>query len=377
MTFAFPLNGTSSCYNDTDCGSDGRCSVILSDKSRACHCKTLYDPLDRCESFYYDRVSVLVYVIHILLVLVAQWRILKNIRKIMVREVRTVARKGCSAPTPMQSTIVAIILMALNDVAVATLYLAGSRAAVFLEIIGPTLFCAAFIVLVYFWFLLVIMSKNLGIMEKKWTILSRVIAACGAVGLTQSLVVGLLNSDDSTYTRPTSALVTVGLAMGVLVPIAIALPMCIYCLTWINREKNNVRLILWRCTWIVIVAMAWLVLVFGVLLVINALLPGQLFDVITVRRFASTFLGIGEQIIFVAFVRNTRRKKQATRTNPEIFQTTATPGSSSKSSAGAASTNMATTITTASPVSSSDIGLPMSDSSSTIETTHMKATDGS
>ena len=62
--YNFPKYQTG-CYNDIDCGSDGKCNVVLSSGNIWYKSPKLYNPLDNCKSYYYDYTSQTIHIINL------------------------------------------------------------------------------------------------------------------------------------------------------------------------------------------------------------------------------------------------------------------------------------------------------------------------
>lgn len=333
MDVVFPINGTGQCYNSTDCNRGGKCIIITPSGDKYCRCPILYDPLDRCDSFYYDRSGITVHLVHFLIVLVANGILVALIRSFIKKEVMRIYHKGCAVPKPMVVAIISILLLAINNVTVALQYVFRDVRAERVQAVGVTLFCITFIIVKYFFIVLQIKTKRLGTVEMKWRVISIFIVVCGVVGLSLSLITGFFVDQ---IDRP--ILGTIGQIIGLILPLIICIGMEVYSIVWISKldhKSSNSMIIVWRLLWISIASSAWMCISYFTLLLFNQLSASlQLFGNITILNFIVTALFIVAQSLSVAFLRNTRRKKQATLSNPELIPTTdKTPKMSTSSTA--------------------------------------------
>jgi len=317
--FQFPVSNISVCYNDTDCGIGGKCSIIApigSNQSR-CECPYLYNPLDKCQTFYYDIVGTGLYIGYLVMILVCHIILVGLIYRQFSSEVRYLFKNcksggKCRVPRLMFVMTSSIVLLSLNSLIVAILYLAQLSIASLVNSIGTALFALCYDIVLYFCFVLMIKSKNLGNLEFKWKVISKLIIITGCIGLAISFTAGIVRELDRSLYNTVGWAITLGIVLGVVIPTLLAGPVLIYSVRWISKHEQKTErsmLILWRCTWIVLAAMTFMILSFISLLYTNIAFPLQLPDVITMSRFVISIEIIIAEAIFVAFVLNTHPKK--------------------------------------------------------------------
>lgn len=310
--FKFPSSNENVCHNDTECGIGGTCSLIV-DNLKRCNCPELYNPLDLCHTFYYDTISNYFYIGFLVVTLICHTTLVGLISRHFLFEIKLWIKKWPTVPRVKFVMLSAIVILSLSSVIAAILYVCKSKAASFLTAIGPTVFVICYDIIIYSCFVMLIKSKNLGTLEFKWKVISKIIISSGCIGMIISLTAGILREIDYKYYDATATPITLGTILGVAVPTFTAFPVLIYSLVYISKHDSKdepTMRILYRCTLIAVIIMSVMILNLFILILLSYGMPSQLPDVITLSRCISSIIIIYTESIFVTFVYNMRHAKR-------------------------------------------------------------------
>lgn len=326
MEFSFPANGTGRCYNNTDCQRGGLCAVKSPSGAVYCSCPPLYDPIDQCRTFYYDRSGIIPHLINFIITFIANCILIGLIHKAIGANIKRIRRDGCKIPTPMMVTIASFLLLSITNVTITLQFVFRDPNARYVNSVGNAIFCICFVIVQYFLFVLQIKTKQLGSIQRKWRILSIFIVVCGVGGMSTTCLIGF-------FYRPTDLplLGTVGTIVGLLIPVAICIVMDIYSIVWINKldYKSNVYFsALRRLIFICLASCIWMCFTFFSLLTLTRIFYFQLAGATTLIYFVNTVQNIIAQGLSVAFIRVKTAKKKS---GSGVMSTTkmATPQTSS------------------------------------------------
>jgi hypothetical protein len=310
LILQFPPN-VAECYNATDCGDRGACTLLAKDGTLRCLCPRFYDALTRCETTYDASVSdaflvptflvaVLYHLLMIALVAVRWWREMRRCKCCMVPRLKLIVMSS-------------IIFLSASSIVVATLQMARRTPdATFINVIVTALFALAYDIILYFYFVLMIRSKNLGELTTKWRIVSRLVIGLGLVGVGISLPLGVAREIAPIAVSPYVWAITMGVVVGVGIPSLVTLGCAIYTLTWVSRRDYTTTRswnVYWHGTWMIIVTIGVMLLNLVANTAAAALTSDQLNDTVSFRRIVVTVGVMSGATALVVFVRITEKKK--------------------------------------------------------------------
>ena len=318
----FPV-GVSGCLSDSDCARGAPCDLVLKGGNFTwCHCPDMYDPLDNCQSHYYDNDTRARYTAMgaNLLINGAGFAVLAVlIFRAWLHEWRVWRHQGVSWPRPMYVLTSSVMLLAVLSIISAFLYIAGlGNVAKHVQSVTTNVFVGSVVSLWYFSLVLMVRTKDMGHFARKWRILSYVVAVAGSVGLFVSLLAGLFRSFFREYDAVLSVFVILGMVVGIFVPIAIITPVYAITLHWLHRQsrdESTALTILWRCIWISLAETIMMIVTFIILLSVSGAYPASLPDNVTARILYTTILSQLNAVLVVILIRvsfNGRRRKGIT-----------------------------------------------------------------
>lgn len=337
--------GRGTCVNDTQCSRGGRCAVTTG----WCLCPRLYNPLDNCQSYYYDTAGVLHPALLLAVTVAVNVILFGLVFRSWWEQTKRFIQKPRGIPKPMLVSVWMVVICNIGSilsVVVNLLKLAVPQ--LILGGITPSLFLHCHIAILYCWFVLTLRHLKFGQLHQRWRMASIVLAVTGIGGLQISFWAGTARSILDLPNASVSMMVSVGLVIGLVVPALISIPIFVKTLRFLDAKTRNTRSsmqTLWKCTWLLIGATLYLIFVLLVLMGYNYIVASDLFGSITVRRWLDQLLFFPGLGIFVAFIctaylpPNGKRRRSVSAL---VDTTTSTDASSTKSAVKASQTTTTT-----------------------------------
>jgi len=205
--------------------------------------------------------------------------------------------------------------------------------------IASNLFVSSFLVIIYCFFIMLIKTKQLGTVERKWKILSKVVAIMGCIGMIGALVIGILNDaifgDSPILENITSIFLVIGI-----IAICCSIPTLIYTVKWLKKMKyqeSPALNVLWKGNWIVIATLSYLLICLIVVFLIVYAFPVALFDVLSLRIWITQcqfILCEGLYVLFIVITHPAGRKRGSNSGSSNQRTTPQTPSVSKDQSVG-------------------------------------------